>query len=57
MTGEEYDEHIERDQGMTARHMAAQLARWLRNGWVNMDDAKTAAAIKELKAAMREAGV
>jgi transposase len=57
MTGEEYDEHIERDQGMTARHMASQLTRWLRNGWVNMNDEKTAAAIKELKAAMREAGV
>lgn len=57
MTGEQYEEHIERDQGMTARHMAAQLARWLRNGWVNMEDDKTAAAMKELKAAIREAGI
>lgn len=57
MKQEEYEEHIEKDQGMTARHMANQLARWIRNGWVNMADEKTAAAVKDLKAAIGEAGI
>jgi hypothetical protein len=29
--------------------MAAQITRWLRNGWINMEDERNVAALLELR--------
>jgi len=44
----QYQEHSRHDKGVPAASMARQLASWLRNGWVNFDDPKTAQAIEDL---------
>jgi hypothetical protein len=49
VTAAQYKEHSVADRGVPVVQQAKQLARWIRNGWVNMDDPKTAAAIAELK--------
>ena len=49
VTAEEYDAHIRCDMGASARHMAAQITRWLRNGWINMEDERNVAALLELR--------
>jgi hypothetical protein len=43
-----YEEHIKHDMSGTARTHADQLSRWLENGWVKLDDAKTLAALLKL---------
>jgi hypothetical protein len=50
----DYAEHIERDLSGTARAHAEQLSRWLENGWVNLDDTKTVAALLRLKALLNK---
>jgi hypothetical protein len=44
------DEYIEPDLSGTARIHAEQLARWLENGWINLNNAKTVAALFKLRA-------
>jgi hypothetical protein len=51
---EDYDQHIEHDLSGTARQHAEQLARWLENGWVNLQDAKTVAALLALKSLLNK---
>ncbi len=52
VTSEQYTTHIKRDMGASGRQMALQLARWLRAGWIDMTDERTAAAMDELRAAL-----
>src|SRR4029450_4710480 len=49
-----HNEHIARDLSGTARQHAEQLTRWLENGWVNLQDAKTVAALLKLKALLNK---
>jgi hypothetical protein len=51
---QDYEEHIKHDMSGTARAHAEQLTRWLTNGWVNLDDAKTVAALLKLKALLNK---
>jgi hypothetical protein len=50
----DYAEHIGRDLSGTARAHAEQLARWLENGWVDLDDRKTVAALLKLKSLLNK---
>lgn len=50
----QYDEHERMDRGVPAWQTANQLVRWIRNGWVNMEDAKTFSAMEQLHAALAE---
>ena len=47
-----YKTHIKTDRGVPIAQQAKQLSRWIRNGWVDMTDPKTSAAIGELKEAI-----
>jgi hypothetical protein len=49
VTETQYKEHTAADRGVPAYTQAKQLTRWIRNGWVNMEDPKTATAIAELR--------
>jgi hypothetical protein len=53
VTVEEYETHIKCDMGATARHMAAQLVRWIRQGWINMEDERNLDALQELQNALK----
>jgi hypothetical protein len=52
VTEEQYQEHVERDRGVPAKNLAATLVRWLENGWVDMDDEKTAENMQALYVAL-----
>jgi hypothetical protein len=49
VTAEEYETHMRCDMGSSARHMAGQLVRWLRAGWINMEDERNLAALQALR--------
>lgn len=57
MTEPQYETHIERDKGVEARHMAQQLTRWLKNGWVNWNDERNVKAFDDLAEALDGARV
>jgi hypothetical protein len=52
VTQSKYDEHIVSDRGLPAAMIAKQLTRWIANGWVNLEDAKTVESLQGLKAAL-----
>lgn len=52
MTAEQYNAHLKRDRGIPARAQAEQLTRWLRAGWVDMEDEDTAEVFAALKAVL-----
>ena len=52
MTAPQYEEHIGRDKGIEARHMAKQLTRWLVNDWINWEDERNVEAFADLRAAL-----
>jgi hypothetical protein len=54
ITPEEYETHIKCDMGTSARHMAAQIVRWLGQGWINMEDERNVNAMQELREALAE---
>ena len=47
-----YAEHLKNDLGVPLAQLARQITRHLDNGWVNLNDAKTIEALKELKNAI-----
>ena len=49
---DEYEQHRTADKGIPAAQVAAQLTRWIRNGWIDWSNAKTATAMNELREAM-----
>jgi hypothetical protein len=57
MTEIQYEEHIDHDKGVEARHMAKQLTRWLNNDWINWQDERNVVAFDELKEALDRAKV
>jgi len=57
MTAPQYQEHIEHDKGVEARHMAQQLTRWLVNDWINWNDERNVKAFDELAKALEGAKV
>ena len=57
MTQAQYTEHSKADVGIEDRHMAQQLSRHLRSGWVNLENEENREAFLELKQAMEEAGI
>lgn len=57
MTEPQYEAHIERDKGVEARHMAQQLTRWLKNGWINWNDERNVKAFDDLSEALDESKV
>lgn len=54
VTEKEYTEHREADRGVQARQNAQQLVRWIRNGWIDRDDAKTMTVLDQLHAALSD---
>jgi hypothetical protein len=52
-----YADHMERDRGVSARHMANQLTRWINAGWVDLENEKTRQAIIELMQAIEAKGI
>jgi len=51
----DYEAHIKRDVAMPAWNQAAQLARWLESGWVDLKDERNVAALKTLRTAIDKA--
>lgn len=50
----EYQAHVAEDRGVPACAQARQLARWIRQGWVDMNDPKTVDAMQSLVSAIQE---
>lgn len=48
ITKKQYESHVAEDRGVPAASQARQLARWIKDGWVDMSDEKTAAAMSDL---------
>jgi len=47
-----YDEHIKRDRGVPFGTTAAQIVRWIDNGWIDITDPETAEQVNNLSEAL-----
>jgi hypothetical protein len=54
ITKAEAERHAKHDRGITALSMCKQLTAWLRDGWIDTEDAATMDAIDELAEAMND---
>lgn len=54
VTQEHYNDHIKRDRCMYVRSDAVQMAKWLRRGWVDLEDAANVEALTDLYHAIDE---
>ena len=54
ITEEQYTDHINRDRCMYVKPTAEQLAKWLRQGWVDLDNAGNIKALQDLYEAIEE---
>lgn len=52
ITQPQYDTHIRADRGISAYSQAAQLTRWINQGWVKPHDHKSVDALRELASAI-----
>lgn len=48
----DYETHLKRDRGVPVLQQCEQLTRWLRNGWVDTENARHVAALRELREAI-----
>lgn len=55
VTRDEYEDHKQKDRGVPARQQAEQLTRWLRAGWVNLEDERNWNALCELQSELEAA--
>jgi len=56
VTQAQYDDHYEKDVGMSAVQLACQLIRWLNNKWIDTSKPTVKATMAELKSALDENG-
>lgn len=54
MTSEQYQEHMRKDRAISVHSQAEQLTRWITNGWVRPDDARSMEALARLAGAINE---
>ena len=52
---EQYKEHAKKDLGMSAKSLADQLVRWLRNGWISFEDVRVEESFDVLYAELGKA--
>ena len=54
VSAKQYEEHAKRDRGVPVIQTARQLTRWIRNGWIDKENANEVAALEELREALKE---